>query len=152
MTIPEIDFESLTAEELADLIDRANIESIRRAAVKDAEQRVIDIQIEVLTASGREMGAPWVAPSGAHDAYPQGWTVAYGGKTWESLVAGNAHPPGVSGWREVAPAGAVPEWVQPVGGHDAYKVGDVVTRGGKTWRSTADANVWPPGVYGWVET
>lgn len=26
-----------------------------------------------------------------------------------------------------------------------------VKHGGKTWQSTIDANVWAPGVYGWVE-
>lgn len=41
-------------------------------------------------------------------------------------------------------------WVQPTGGHDAYKKGDRVTHKGQVWESTADANVWEPGVYGWV--
>jgi hypothetical protein len=41
-------------------------------------------------------------------------------------------------------------WVQPAGAHDAYQLGDMVTYGGQTWRSTINANVWQPGVYGWV--
>ena len=41
-------------------------------------------------------------------------------------------------------------WVQPLGGHDAYPVGARVTHNGKTWESTTPANVWAPGVYGWV--
>lgn len=32
---------------------------------------------------------------------------------------------------------------------DAYNKGDKVTYNGKHWVSTADANVWQPGVYGW---
>lgn len=40
-------------------------------------------------------------------------------------------------------------WSQPLGGHDAYSKGDVVTHNGKTWISTVDNNVWEPGVYGW---
>ena len=44
-----------------------------------------------------------------------------------------------------------PEWVQPAGAHDAYKKDDKVTHNGKKWVSTADANVWEPGVYGWSE-
>ena len=44
-----------------------------------------------------------------------------------------------------------PEWVQPLGATDAYNTGDVVMHGGKKWRSTVDANVWEPGVYGWEE-
>ena len=42
-------------------------------------------------------------------------------------------------------------WVQPIGATDAYNTGDVVSHNGIIWRSTADANVWEPGIYGWVE-
>lgn len=45
--------------------------------------------------------------------------------------------------------GGTPIWSQPLGGHDAYKKGDVVTHNGKIWVSTVDNNVWEPGVYGW---
>lgn len=44
-----------------------------------------------------------------------------------------------------------PEWVQPTGAQDAYNTGDKVTYDGKHWISTADSNVWQPGVYGWDE-
>lgn len=44
---------------------------------------------------------------------------------------------------------AVDEWRQPVGAHDAYGVGARVTHNGQMWESTAAANVWEPGVYGW---
>lgn len=44
-----------------------------------------------------------------------------------------------------------PEWVQPTGAHDAYAKGAKVKHNGKKWISTADANVWEPGVYGWEE-
>ena len=42
-------------------------------------------------------------------------------------------------------------WVQPVGATDAYALNDVVTHKGKRWKSTVEANVWEPGVYGWEE-
>jgi len=42
-----------------------------------------------------------------------------------------------------------PEWVQPMGAQDAYMTGDKVTHNEKHWISTADNNVWEPGVYGW---
>lgn len=45
-----------------------------------------------------------------------------------------------------------PEWVQPTGAHDAYAKGAKVSHNGKKWISTADANVWEPGVYGWEVT
>ena len=55
-------------------------------------------------------------------------------------------------WVNVSdPAEEWPEWSQPVGAHDAYAMGDKVSHGGKHWTSTAAANVWEPGVYGWNE-
>jgi len=51
-------------------------------------------------------------------------------------------------------AGTAPsEWVQPVGGHDAYQIGDRVLFEGKTYESVIDANVWSPTGYaaGWLE-
>lgn len=45
----------------------------------------------------------------------------------------------------------VPVWTQPLGATDAYNTGDKVSHDGKTWVSTVDANIWEPGVYGWVE-
>lgn len=45
-----------------------------------------------------------------------------------------------------------PEWVQPTGAQDAYNNGDKVSHNDKHWISTADNNVWEPGVYGWELT
>lgn len=53
-------------------------------------------------------------------------------------------------WGEVS-LDEFPEWEQPAGAHDAYAKGDKVKHNGKKWESTADANVWEPGVYGWSE-
>lgn len=53
-------------------------------------------------------------------------------------------------WVEVS-LDEFPEWKQPAGAHDAYAKGDKVKHNGKKWESTADANVWEPGVYGWSE-
>lgn len=47
------------------------------------------------------------------------------------------------------PAIEWPEWIQPTGAHDTYNVGDKVSHNDKHWISTADSNVWEPGVYGW---
>ena len=44
-----------------------------------------------------------------------------------------------------------PDWVQPLGAHDAYPAGAKVTHAGKHWISDVDANTWEPGVYGWTE-
>ena len=44
-----------------------------------------------------------------------------------------------------------PEWRQPTGAQDAYMTGDKVSHNDLHWISTADNNVWEPGVYGWEQ-
>lgn len=45
--------------------------------------------------------APWVQPTGAHDAYAKGARVVFGGKTYESLIDANTWSPSVypQGWK-----------------------------------------------------
>lgn len=58
----------------------------------------------------------------------------------------------VSLWTRIAdPTQEWPEWIQPAGAHDAYAKGAKVSHNGKHWVSTAEANVWEPGAYGWEE-
>lgn len=55
-------------------------------------------------------------------------------------------------WTEVAKPGEIPVWRQPTGAQDAYRLGDKVhypDEDGNVWVSTAENNVWEPGVYGW---
>ena len=49
------------------------------------------------------------------------------------------------------PADEWPEWIQPIGAHNAYKKGDKVTYKGKMYISKIEANVWAPDAYpaGW---
>lgn len=55
-------------------------------------------------------------------------------------------------WTRIAdPTEEWPEWIQPIGTHDAYAVGAKVSHAGKRWTSDVDANIWEPGVYGWTE-
>lgn len=44
-----------------------------------------------------------------------------------------------------------PEYVQPTGAHDAYKVGDKITYNGKHYECVYDGCVWTPDAYpaGW---
>jgi hypothetical protein len=44
-----------------------------------------------------------------------------------------------------------PDWVQPTGAQDAYALGDRVRHNGANWESTVSANVWEPGVFGWIQ-
>ena len=82
----------------------------------------------------------------------------YGGKFWRSKVDNNVWEPAVGSlWEEidadgnvvVPPVNEYPQWVQPTGGHDAYKIGDKVTFNGQRYTSKINGNVWQPGVYGW---
>ena len=98
----------------------------------------------------------WVQPTGAHDAYAKGSLTRHSDTVWVSLIDANVWAPGVSGWREalLVPPGleapAIPAWVQPTGGHDAYPLDAIVMHNGQKWRSTVANNVWEPGVYGWA--
>ena len=42
-----------------------------------------------------------------------------------------------------------PEWIQPTGAHDAYRIGDKVSHNGSHWTSNIDYNTYEPGAYGW---
>lgn len=68
-------------------------------------------------------------------------------------VAQNTKPSETpSMWTRVSdPSVEYPEWVQPIGAHDAYTNGNKVSHNGKNWTSSTDGNVWEPGVYGWEE-
>ncbi len=94
----------------------------------------------------------WRQPIGALDAYALDAEVMHLGRQWRSSTPDNVWEPGVYGWTDISPSNpdAVQEWVQPTGAHDAYQMGDLVLYQGQTWRSSIDANVWAPGVYGWV--
>lgn len=44
-----------------------------------------------------------------------------------------------------------PEWIQPTGAQDAYRIGDKCSYKDRHWINTVDYNVYPPDVYGWDE-
>lgn len=54
-------------------------------------------------------------------------------------------------FKSKSPHGVIPNWTQPVGSHDAYKIGDKVLFDGQVYESTIDGNVWSPVDYpqGW---
>lgn len=123
----------------------------------------------------------WVQPLGAHDALPTGAIVAHKRRIWRTDLptlnvwepeAGNPHTRWVDITNQLLAQGdkegqdtpnaeaegdvpepepAVPEYKQPTGGHDAYKIGDRVTYQGAVYESTINGNVWTPDAYpqGW---
>lgn len=134
-------------------ITLADCESLVRALDLTPDEpfaRMAEIKAEVAESVN---AAAWIAPTGAHDAYPKGATVSHGGRAWKSLVDANVWQPGVSGWRESwgQQQAGYPAWVQPTGAHDAYGIGDRVSFEGANYESLIAANVWSPSVYpaGW---
>ena len=83
--------------------------------------------------------------------------VRYGEKLYKCLQSHTAQADwtpdvAVSLWVRVDdPAIEWPDWRQPTGAQDAYAKGSKVSHNDKHWVSTADNNVWEPGVYGWDE-
>ena len=147
-----MDIGSVGDAELQQLKRMIDGELSRRETLANAGRAMDDIARSVLAAQGQVDGDEWVQPTDATNAYPKGWTVLHGGKTWVSLTPANVFEPGVSSWREVVPEGSAPsEWVQPSGATDAYNVGDQVTYNGEVFESVIDANVWSPDAYeaGW---
>lgn len=145
----------MTDDELMVLARACVAEQRRRDVTKNAEQQVEAIRVAYRAAveDATDEAGPheWTRPTGAHDAYPQGWQVTYGGQVWRSMIPGNAHRPGTSGWRIVPTDGEVAPYVQPTGAHDAYHKGDMVTHEGKTWTCGDDVCAHAPGVAGWEE-
>lgn len=97
--------------------------------------------------------APFVQPTGPHDAYMTGDTTTFNGRKYRSRIDNNVWSPEQypGGWEEVTDGVEIPEWVQPSGAHDAYSEGDRVRRNGKVYESTMGNNVWDPETYpdGW---
>ena len=120
------------------------------AFVTLAEAGSID---EVTAGEHAEVFAPWAADV----AYTAGQLRQHQSKLYKCLQAHTSQADwtpdtAVSLWVSVSdPAEEWPQWSQPVGAQDAYAAGDKVSHNGKRWVSTADANVWEPGVYGWDE-
>lgn len=58
---------------------------------------------------------------------------------------------GTTGDTPTTPADEWPEFVQPTGAHDAYKVGDKITYNGQHYICKMDGCVWTPDAYpaGW---
>lgn len=94
----------------------------------------------------------WVQPDGSKNAYRRGDEVVYNGTVYRSVLDSNVWAPDVTGWVVADPEEGVPAWRQPVGAHDAYAAGTIVSHSGKMWASTVAGNVWEPGVSGWRET
>jgi len=119
-----MDIDSLTVQELRDLIARAEallelrgqVESARVAAVEAVEAYAVAAGLSVaeawraLAPEQVEVPVPepvdapdWVQPSGAHDAYGVGDLARFKGVVYESIIPGNTWSPAAypQGWKAV---------------------------------------------------
>ena len=120
------------------------------AFVALAESGTID---DVTAAEHTSLFAPWAASV----AYKVGDIREYEGNLYRCVQAHTSQADwtpdkAASLWSKIGdPTVEYPEWVQPIGAHDAYGNGDKCSHSGKKWVSTVANNVWEPGVYGWNE-
>ena len=89
-------------------------------------------------------------------AYKIGDVLAYNGQMFEVVQAHTSQEDWLpsttaSLYKNKTPSVVIPNWVQPIGSSDAYKIGDKVIFEGKTYESLINANVWSPTAYpaGW---
>lgn len=126
-----------------------------RKAIKKAARLAVDL--DTVTPEDAAVLAPLYDPWTAGEAVAVDDVRSYDGGLYRCAQAHTTQsdwtPPATPAlWVRIAPPDAGPQpWVQPAGAHDAYNTGDRVTYTDKTWESTVDANVWAPGVYGWVQ-
>lgn len=150
---PPINFSTYTDSDLAVLATAVQTEQMHRAILVQAAAQINAINVRCMTAQGVVQGAAWVQPTDATNAYPLDWVVTYGGNQWQSLIPANTHIPGDPNdpqayrwWKNltvVPPAGA---WAPGV----AYKVGDMVTYNGQSYKClqahTSQPDWTPPAV------
>lgn len=98
-----MDLTTLTDDDLDALRVAVLTEQERRRTIETAPEMAEDLAERYFAATGREDGAAWVQPTGAHDAVPFGRTVTKDGKEWRSKHHANVWEPSASSpwWEEV---------------------------------------------------
>lgn len=130
------DYTVLSDAELQAIAEGVAAEITQRQRATTIDQLIRDSIVH----TGLVEGQPWRQPTGAHDAYPKGWTVTHNGKTYESLVVGNAWEPGTPLsvdhrlWLDLTPPDPdPPAGPQPWAAGVDYIVGDRVAFEGRTY-------------------
>lgn len=128
-------------------------------ALTAKQQELVEFITEMLPVAPAEVAQAnidWYKQWVAGESLAVGDRRAYDGILYEVIQAHTTQdgwePPNVPALFKRVWTEEYPEWVQPTGAHDAYAKGAKVSHNGKKWVSTADANVWEPGVYGWEVT
>lgn len=137
----------------------------RKTGISDAEQREISSIVFVKMAERGDLDDITIMEHPKiFIEWTEYWTgeagaiVSEDGKLYRSIhtitnPAQNTRPSVTpSMWTPISdPSEEFPAWVQPIGAHDAYSLGDKVSHAEKHWESTVNNNTWEPGIYGWKE-
>lgn len=123
-----------TDEELEALKVSVLAEQQHRRTMTEASALADQVSRQVTEADHLEDGGPWIERD--FIGYPRAWRVTHHGKLWRSLRPNNMDEPGVAGWREEAPAGAVPDYLKPAKRSDAYKLAERVMFDGRVYAAT----------------
>lgn len=145
----DLDLTNLTEEQLEEHRLAVRAEQERRYTLRHAPSQIEEIANQYRRALGRETGAAWEQPLGAHDAYTEGSIVTHDGQQWRSTIPANVWEPGVGpGWvvdedAEPEPQPDAPAWAPGV----EYEVGDLVDYQGTVYRvlqAHTSAAHWTP--------
>lgn len=131
------DMSGLDDQALADQIRAAEAELERRRTLAEQARRLDGMCRTWLEGSGVAQGDPWTQPTGFMGAFPRGWQVTHGGRSWRSLVPGAVLPPGTDQWT-VTEQDPVPYWTS-----GAHSQGDLVQDDGRIWRALTDLTDGP---------
>lgn len=127
-------------------MNRHEAEQLRQAIVQGSESLPDDVAMNV-----PDLFESWETDTD----YVVGDRRKFSGILWKCIQAHRSQDDwtpdvAVSLWVRTS-ADEWPEWIQPTGAHDAYRIGDKVSHNSKHWINTVDFNTYAPGVYGWDE-
>ena len=135
--------------------DGVQFKGLMIAPAKNYDRILTDVAISYLDDEQAETVTDLFPDWETSKAYAVGDRAKYNGLLYRCV---QAHTSQADWTPDVVPALWVrtsteewPEWIQPTGAHDAYNKGDKVSHNEKHWISDIDANVYEPGVYGWIE-
>lgn len=82
-------------------------------------------------------------------SYPSGYQLKYDGLLYEVIqehtTQADWKPSELPAlYKKIISKGQIPEWVQPIGAHDAYNTGDRVKYNDHIYESLQDGNAWSP--------
>lgn len=135
--------------------DGTQFEGVMISPAKDYERIMTDVAISYLDDDEAETVTILFEEWQSGVAYAVGDRRQYNGLLYRCVQAHTSQddwtPPQVPALWVRTWTDPYPEWVQPTGAQDAYRIGDKCSYKGKHWINNVDYNVYAPDVYGWSE-